>query len=265
MEYLPKIIINVFIPLAAGIMFFALARYVRYIGPLRQFAAGKQTYDSAYWGFIAFGIYLATRPLQILLGPHPMPLIVNNVREFFMIGVFGPAIFVAIYGLAFGGENIKKRLTYSAFGAGIALAAAFAVINVYAIGGSEEIFSIGSYPAYDGLWFDKMTPERARLMTLLFAIRLADPVILLCTAATIALVRAFNYPDERKKLYDNMPKKLVLTAIGTYFYALSMLIVGFIWLLGKIPNQWWGYYIGALFAGLFEAWSIALPLRKDVL
>lgn len=60
-----------------------------------------------------------------------------------------------------------------------------------------------------------------------------------------------------------MPKKLILTSIGTYFFSLSMLIVGFIWLLGAVPNQWWCYYAGAILAGFFEAWSISLPLRKE--
>ena len=90
MEYLGHYFLNIFFPIVSGLMVFALAVYVRHIGPLRQFSAGRQTYEKAFVGFIFFGIYLASRPVQILLGPHPMPLIINNVREFFMIGVFSP-------------------------------------------------------------------------------------------------------------------------------------------------------------------------------
>jgi len=262
-QNLSLILVNIFVPIISGMIFFALAKFVIYIAPLRQFSAGKQTYTKAFFGFIAFGVYLASRPLQILLGPHPMPLIINNIREFFMIGIFGPSIFIAIYGLAYGGENIKKWMNILIYGIGICLAITFNIINIYAIGGSKEIFRIGNYAAYDGLWFVDLTPQRTKLMGLLFVIRLIDPVILLFIAATIGLYRAFTYPEDRKKIYSNMPKKIIFTSIGTYCFSLSMLTVGFVWLLGKIPNQWWGYYIGALLAGIFEAISISLPLRKE--
>jgi two-component system, response regulator YesN len=255
--------IDIFVPIASGIVFFTLAKFVRHLGPLRQFSAGRETYDRAFWGFVSFGLYLISRPLQILLGPHPMPLIINNIREFFMIGLFGPSIFIALYGLAYGGEKITRKLVTILYTIGISLAALFCVVNIFAIGGSSEIFRIGNYPAYDGLWFKAMTPLRAKLMALLFAIRLTDPVILFVVVATIALRRASTYPEDRKKIYSNMPKKLLLSALGTYCFSLSMLTVGFVWLLGKTPNQWWGYYAGALVAGLLEAWSIALPMRKE--
>ncbi|MBU0952648.1 MAG: hypothetical protein KKH91_07510 [Elusimicrobia bacterium] len=263
MENLPIIVVNLFIPISAGLIFFALARYVRYIAPIRHFSAGKATYDQAYYGFIAFGLYLATRPLQILVGPHPFPLIVNNIREFFMIGVFGPSVFLSIYGLAYGGENIKKSMVWTVYSTCIIFAIIFGLVNIRAIGGSEPIFYIGSYAAYDGLWFKDMTQQRSLLMTILFICRLVSPVIILAAGATIALHRAAAYPEDRKKLYSNMPKKLVLSAIGTYCFSFSMLSVGAVWILGGIPNQWWGYYIGAFLAGFFEAWSISLPIRKE--
>ena len=264
MSYLMHYSLNIFLPIISGLTFFALARYVRHIGPLREFSAGKETYDRAFMGFIAFGVYLASRPAQILLGPHPMPLIVNNIREFFMIGVFSPSTFLALYGLSYGGENIKKWMQWSVYIFCGLLATAFVVINVFAIGGSEEIFRIGFYPAYDGIWFKNLTPLRQNLMSLLFACRLISPVIFLATGATIALGRSLHYPEDRRKIYDNMPKKLFLSAIGTYCFSFSMLAVGLLYIYKDIPNQWWGYYIGALLAGGFESWSISLPLRKNI-
>lgn len=186
-------------PIVAGLIFFALARFTKYIAPIRHFSAGEQTYSRAYVGFIAFGIYLASRPLQILLGPHPMPLIVNDIREFFMLGIFGPSIFLAIYGLAYGGENIKKWMNVLFHLLGLACAIVFITVNISAIGGTEEIFRIGNYPAFDGLWFKNLTPERTRLMSVLFLCRVISPVLLLAIGATIGLFRAFSYPQERKK------------------------------------------------------------------
>ncbi len=265
MSQLILILANIVVPLLAGLVFFALAKYVGYVAPLRSLVTGELTYKSAFWGFIFFGLYLATRPLQILLGPHPLPLIVNNIREFFMIGIFGPGIFLALVGLAYGGERkIKSWLVGLMFGIGIVLALMFVIINIFAIGGSEIIFRIGNYPAYDGLWFKNIQPEKQKLMSLLFAIRLTDPVIIFFIAAVVALHRALTYPKEMRELYDNMPKKLTFASLGTLCFSLSMLSAGFLWLFGKIPNQWWLYYVGALAAGIFETISISLPLKKEV-
>jgi two-component system response regulator YesN len=263
MQYFDKYILYIFLPIISGLTFFALAGFVKYIGPIRQFAAGKQTYTRAFIGFIAFGLYLITRPVQILVGPHPMPLIINNIREFFMIGVFSPSVFLAIYGLAFGGENIKKWMYWVLYSFCIIIAVIFVIVNINAIGGSEEIFRIGNYIAYDGLWFKNLTPYRRNLMSILFACRLISPVIILAIGATAALGRALTYPEIRKKIYNNMPKKIILSSIGTYCFSFSMLAVGLLYIYGDIPNQWWGYYIGALLAGIFETWSISLPLRKE--
>jgi hypothetical protein len=73
--------------------------------------AGELTYKGAYLGFFFLGIYLASRPIQILF-PHPWPLIVNNLREFCMIAIFGPAMFLAVFSLVFGHDNIPSRLVW---------------------------------------------------------------------------------------------------------------------------------------------------------
>jgi len=259
------ILANVIIPIISGGIFFFLAGYVRYVAPMRALAMGKLTYRSAFWGFIFFGFYLATRPVQLFSGPYPLPLIINDIREFFMISIFGPGIFLALVGLAYGGERKLKlwqRIVVFLFG--LLLATSFCIINIFAIGGSEIIFYLGSYPAYDGLWFKNPDPLGQKLMGILFLIRLLDPVIILFLAAVIALHRALTYPLEMRRIYDNMPKKLIFASIGTFCFSLSMLTAGFLWIFGKIPNQWWLYYLGALSAGMFETMSISLPLKKEV-
>src|SRR4026209_79316 len=103
-----KLFSNIGVPFLAGIIYFMLARYVKHIGPMRTLVTGKLTYDGAYWGFLLLGAYLATRPFQILLGPHPAPLIVNSLREFVMMGFFAPAVTVAMMSLVLGSTNVLK-------------------------------------------------------------------------------------------------------------------------------------------------------------
>src|SRR3954469_2191191 len=123
------IFFNIGVPVLAGLVYFMLARYVKHIGPMRTLVTGKLTYDGAYWGFLILGAYLATRPFQILMGPHPAPLIVNCIREFVMMGLFGPAVTVAMLSLVLGSANVPKILVRSLFGFGLVLAGCFVIVN----------------------------------------------------------------------------------------------------------------------------------------
>lgn len=254
---------NVVMPVLAGLVFFAMAKYVKRIGPLRTLIAGELTYKGAYLGFFFLGIYLASRPLQILF-PHPWPLIVNNLREFCMIGVFGPAAFLAILSLVFGHDNIPSRLVWGVVSLGVFLAVVFVVGNSFAIGGSESLFQVGRLTAYDGLWFKNPDLSRRALMPLLFVVRLIDPIFLILTAGIVVFWHAMNYPVEKKMLYDNMPTKLYFMGAACFSFSLSMLSVGLLFVFAKIPNQWWIYYLGALAAGLLETLSLSLPMKKHV-
>lgn len=258
------IFFNVAVPVLAGFVYFMLARYVKHIGPLRTLVTGKLTYDGAYWGFLILGAYLATRPLQILLGPHPAPLIVNSIREFVMIGLFGPAVTVAMLSLVLGSNSVPKILVRALFGFGLVLATLFVIVNRKAIGGSEVIFMMGNWPAYDGVWFHGADRTPSSLMPILFLIRLVDPVLLVFGAGVLVLWHGYNYPIEKKMLYDNMPRKLYFMGAACIAFSLSMLSVGLLYLFAHIPNQWWIYYLGALAAGLLETVSLSLPLRRSV-
>jgi two-component system response regulator YesN len=259
-----KLFSNIGVPVLAGLVYFALARYVRHIGPMRTLVTGKLTYTGAYWGFLLLGGYLASRPLQILLGPHPMPLIVNCLREFLMIGFFGPAVTVAMLSLVVGSANVPKILVRTLFGIGIVLATLFVWVNVKAIGGSELIFYVGNLPAYDGVWFKGLDSPSGHLMPLLFILRLIDPVLMVFGAGVLVLWHGYNYPVEKKMLYDNMPKKLYYMGAACLAFSLSMLSVGLLYVFAHIPNQWWIYYVGGLAAGLLETKSLSLPLRRAV-
>src|SRR3982750_2134435 len=112
---------NVALPICAGLTFFALARYSTHIAPMRQLVTGELTYKGAMWGFAFFGGYLISRPLQILFGPYPIPLVINEVREFCMMALFAPAVFVAMMSLCFGSDRIPRKLVVGIFALGMTL------------------------------------------------------------------------------------------------------------------------------------------------
>jgi len=159
-----------------------------------------------------------SRPLQILLGPHPIPLVINEVREFCMMALFGPAVFVAMMSLCFGSDRIPRKLVLGIFSLGMLLGLVFVVLNAHAMGKAEVIFRIGSYPAYDGLWFKNPDAHGKALMAILFVIRLIDPVGLLMLAGVIVFRHARHYPAAKRSVYDNMPKKLYLLSAAVFAY-----------------------------------------------
>jgi two-component system response regulator YesN len=254
---------NLVLPVCAGISFFALAKYSTQIAPMRQLVTGELTYKGAMWGFAFFGAYLITRPLQILLGPYPIPLVINEVREFCMMALFGPAVFVAMMSLCFGSDRIPRKLVVGIFALGTVLGLIFVVLNAHAMGGTQVIFHLGRYPVYDGIWFKTSDPEGRALMAILVGIRIVDPVLLLMLAGIIVFRHARHYPAARREVYDNMPKKLYLLSAAVFAFPVSMLITGALVLAG-MPNQWWIYYLGALISGFLEAASLRLSVKRDV-
>jgi len=254
---------NIAMPLSAGFTFFALARYVLHIAPMRTLVTGETTYRGASWGFAFFGAYLVTRPLQILLGPDPMPLVINSVREFCMMGLFAPAVFVAMMSLCFGPDRIPRKFIVGVFSVSMIMGLTFLVLNARAMGGAEEIFRIGNFIAYDGVWFKNSDIEHQRLMNILFLLRFMNPLFLLLLSGVIVFRHARHYPAHKAAVYDNMPTKLYLLSAAVFAFPVSMLVTGILVLFG-IPNQWWIYYLGALISGFLEAASLRLPLRKDV-
>jgi hypothetical protein len=258
------ILANIALPLCAGLTFFALARYASHVGPMRTLVTGDITYKGAAWGFAFFGIHLITRPLQVLLGPYPMPLVISCVREFSMMAFFAPAVFVALMSLCFGSERIPLKLIWGIFLLGLALGLTYVVLEAKAITGSEVIFRIGNYPAYEGVWVQQGDPRGQALMSLIYVLQFIDPLFILLMSGVIVFRHARHYPPEKRAVYDNMPKKLYLLSAAVFAFPFSMFLAGALMVFFHVPFQWWLYYLGALISGLIESISLSLPLRRDV-
>ncbi|MDR3275153.1 MAG: hypothetical protein LBS81_04150 [Endomicrobium sp.] len=90
-------IIASFLPILAGSLYFFMAFEVKCISKFRSMMFGEIRFKKISFAFIMFGIYFITRPLQNILGPHPLPLIINCARQFFLMAVIAPSILVAIF------------------------------------------------------------------------------------------------------------------------------------------------------------------------
>ena len=130
------------------------------------------------------------------------------------MALFAPAVFVAMMSLCFGSDRIPRKLIFGIFTLGFVLGLVFVVLNARAIGGSEEIFRLGNYPAYDGVWFKANDPNSQALMSILFVIRFIDPLFLLLLAGVIVFRHARHYPEEKGAVYDNDTEEALCSVGG---------------------------------------------------
>lgn len=252
------------IPSLAGITFFALAKFVKQVTPLRALVTSPQVYNSAFIAFLVFGFYCALRTVQVVAGPHPWPLIFSTIREFLLLAIFSPALFIAMLTLCFGSEKIGIgwMITVALFG--FISAGMLCFFNAVSIGGSEEIVKLGKLTAYDGLWFKSQTEDIEQKMKMIYWIHIVNPGILIFVGSILLLYHAFFYPKEKKQIYDNMPKKLSLLGAAFALYSLFLVAGSFFYGFTRLPDQWAIYSSVWLASGIIEAFSLALPVRSNI-
>jgi len=238
------------VPVFSGVVFLALARYVAHIAPMRTLVTGQLTYRGATWGFALAGIYLLMRPVQVLMGGHVLGLTINNLREFVMVGIFAPAVFIAMFSLCLGSENLPKFFSRTTLTLGVLIGAFFVYVNTSQVGGSEQLFSA-----------QQMMESGPRT---LFLIRLVSPVALLFIAGGLIFFHASHYPEFKKQVYNNMPKKLYFLGAAVYAFAIPLLISTYLYQKTGLPEAWRIYYLGTFLSGILETISLSLPLRREV-
>src|SRR5574344_995339 len=91
-----SVIVNIFVPVITGLLYFGMALEVERVSKIRKIMFGEIGYQKLFTAFILFGIYFITRPLQNIMGPYPWPMIINSARQFFIMAVIAPSVFVSI-------------------------------------------------------------------------------------------------------------------------------------------------------------------------
>jgi len=74
---------------SAGLVYFFMAAEIRRVSHFRKVDIRRNwAIKKVFNGFLnAWYIFLITRPLQNIIGPHPWPMIINDARQFFMMAV----------------------------------------------------------------------------------------------------------------------------------------------------------------------------------
>lgn len=250
--------VNMFVPVIAGVVYFLMAAEIRRVSHVRKIMFGEIGYQKVFTAFLMMGIYFVTRPLQNLMGPHPWPMIVNDLRQFFLMAVIAPSILVGILHWVPGEKDTPKSSVFASYAIGFFMALIFMLMNNVAIDGSKVLGVFGGITLYDATWFS--AAHRYELMLVHLIAQLVSPFGFLILAA--AYVRHRRHTYTLGHIYNNMTLKWKLLEIGLMTFALSLLVAGLAVLFGQYYTYLWViYFTGAIIAGLFELKSIKIPPR----
>ncbi len=248
---------NIIVPIFVSLIYFVLALYTKKIKPLRFFILGEKTYQTAFWIFLVFAIFLLGRPFQILSGNETITLIVSQVREFLMISILSPFLLVGILTHVFYDSRKIKNMAAFSFIFCLLLGFIYVYFNFKSINGIHFIFETKLFgvniKAFDGNWFGKNN----KYLPILFLIRIISPVLIFIFASMVAIFKAVTYP--KNGLYNNLPKKYFLEGIAIMIFVLSMFSTGMMAYFWNFQSQW--YYLGALIAGIIGFFALKLPPR----
>jgi MFS family permease len=255
-----KIFVNLLVPVITGAVYFFIAYQVNNTSKIRKMMFGDIGYKKIAVAFLLFGIYFITRPLQNVLGPHPWPMIINSVRQFFLMGIIAPAILVGILHWLPGSATESKALRIASYFVGIAMAVIFVLANTMAIIGSKTIITFGGVTLYDAVWASSAL-MRTQLTLIHLVVQLISPVGFFIL--TIAYIRHRRHTFKLSEVYTLMTKKWKYLEWSLIIIALSFIAAGLGALFGKYYTYLWViYFIGALAAGLLQYHSIKMPLRE---
>ena len=151
---------NLVVPLFTGLFFFLYFIYFIITNPSKA-----ASYKFFIIFLIGFSIFLFGRPLQLILGPHPIPLIIVNIRVFILCSIISPVIMLA--------ANIfkkkKKMIRYKEIliiCICILLGLTYVIFNTLGTKASYKLFEFANITAYDNLTPSLLAPYYGREVTI---------------------------------------------------------------------------------------------------
>jgi len=232
---------NIVIPILSAVLLLIYFLYFTFIDDSKSDAI---RYFRIF--LISFCIFLVGRPIQILSGPHPIPLIINNFRSFIFAAVTIPMIMLADFSRP---DNPSKRRFWLLIITGSFLGGVYWVFNTVTTTGSQIIFYMGSIPVIDSVTPEHAPPYYGREVTISVYIAIAA---LLFTDSVAKIRRVAN---QRPGASIN-PARVYLFNSGKLVFALTFF-------LGSILQQWWIYYVGSLISVFVLGYAVAVDIRDS--
>lgn len=230
---------NIVIPIFSAVLLFIYFLYFTFIDD-------SKSDSSRYFRIflISFCVFLIGRPIQILSGPHPIPLIINNFRSFVFAAVTIPMIMLADFSRP---ENPSKTRILVLIVTGSVLGAVYWIFNTVTTTGSETIFYLGSVPVIDSVTPKRAPPFYGREVTISVYLAIAT---LLFGDSVAKIRRAAHHPPG-----------VGIDLTRVYLFNAGKLVFALTFFLGSILQEWWIYYVGSLVSVIALGYAVALDIR----
>ncbi len=232
---------NILVPALSGIILFI---YFLYFSLIEESKTSSIRYFTIF--LISFGLFLFGRPVQILSGGYPVPLVINNIRTFLYCTITIPMVILADFARP---ERNRRPRVWPLFLTGTVVGVIYGIFNSLTTTGAEVIFTIGSLEVFDSVTPSFTPPFYGREVTTGIYMMLA--VILLIDSIS-KIVRARRYRGD-----GNVNLKMV------YLYNTGKLVFAFTFFCGALVHMWWIYYVGALVSVTFLGYGVALDIREN--
>ncbi len=232
---------NILIPAFTGIILFI---YFLYFAFIEESKTNSIRYFTVF--LISFSFFLFGRPVQILSGAHPAPVIINNIRTFIFSSLTIPMVILADFSRP---AKDRRFLFRPLMTAGVLTGVIYSFFNTITTTGSEVIFRIGNINVYDSVTPSRTGPFYGREVTIAIYLVLAT-ILFLDSIAKIQRARGYGARGEVNQ------KKV-------YLYNIGKMVFAFTFFFGALAHQWWIYYVGALISVSFLGSGIALEIREN--
>lgn len=229
---------NIVFPALAGLFLLLCSVY---FFSLRGDATQSSRYCACF--LFSFALFLIGRPLQILSGEHPLPLIINALRMFLLCMVSMPMLLLTAELNRIGRYTPGIR---SLMAGGFLLGLIYAVFRTLGTTGSYLMFQMGpvtahasTMPSFDLPWLGREVSLAVQIVIglILFAASLLKCLRLLRSSP--------GTPDWRQLLlYSGV------MAFGASFAA------------GSVVKQWEVYYIGSFASSLIVGAAVILDVYR---
>jgi two-component system response regulator YesN len=231
---------NIVAPLIAGLFFLLYFIYFVITNPSK--AAGFRYFIIF---LIAISIFSLGRPVQLLTGPHPLPLIIVNIRVFILCAIIAPVIILAS---DLFNTRRRRRFEVVIISICVLLGLTYVVFNTLGTKSSREIFQFAGITAMDNDTPSGKAPFYGREVTI--GVQIAIGLILLGFSG-FKLVK-LKIGTSLKGLICN---KIFMLNSGVVIFAVSFII-------GSYFKQWGIYYIASVLSALLFGGSVLMDAKE---
>ncbi len=231
---------NLIAPLVTGFFFCICFMYFVIASPSK---APSFKYFVVF--LISFGAFSFGRPLQLIAGEHPLPLIIVNLRVFILCAIISPAIILAADIFDKKGRRLNATLVVVPC---VLLGLTYAVFNTLGTRNSFVLFEFGGIVAHDNLTPSMLPPFYGREVTI--GVQFITGMLLLMFSS-LKLITLRTETRFRALLKD----KNFLINVGILVFAMSFII-------GSLAKQWWIYYAASIVSALFFGAAVLLDAQE---